>query len=252
MTFPVHVKGAMSQPDTDSYFWALRLAFEEWGLPKAIQVDKDSVFIDNTSKSPFPGRLHLWLIGLGIKFCFITVPPPLKQAMVERSHQTLDKQTLKGQNYSYWKQLFQFTNTRRKRLNENLPSRMLDGRPPLTAFPKAKHSGRYYNLEQEEQIIDMSRIYKYLAKCCWFRRISKAKTISLSGSIYYLKNAKPEEQIQIKFCNRAKKLIFRDAKEHIVAQLPLKDFSVQDIMGGTTKKLISVKKQLFRIRDFPL
>ena len=94
VAFPVHVKGIKSQPKTLSYLWSLRLAFEERGLPRAIQVDKDSVFIDNTSKSPFPSRVHLFLIALGIKLCFIQLPPPQKQAMVERSHQTMNRHAM--------------------------------------------------------------------------------------------------------------------------------------------------------------
>jgi len=252
MAFPVHVKGQMSQPKTDSYLWTLRLAFEKWGLPKAIQVDRDSVFIDNTSKSPFPSKMHLLLIGLGVKLCFINLPPPLKQAMVERSHQTLNKQTIEGQHYDNWKKLFQFTNKRRKRMNEKLPNRSLGGKAPLEAFPTARHCGRHYELAKEEQLIHMGKIYKYLSKCCWYRKISNVKTLSLSGKIYYLKNAKPYEQVQIKFCNRSKKLIFRDAKELFIAKLPLKDFSIQDIMGASAKDLISTKKKLFRLKDFPL
>jgi len=63
MAFPVLVKSGKSQPKTIHYCWALRLAFEQWGMPKNIQVDKDSVFIDNTSKSPFPSRLRLFVMG---------------------------------------------------------------------------------------------------------------------------------------------------------------------------------------------
>lgn len=254
MAFPVHVKGQMSQPKTDSYLWALRLAFEEWGLPKTIQVDRDSVFIANHSKSPFPSQVYLWLLGLGVNLCFIDVPPPQKQAMVERSHQTINKQTIKGQNYECWKRLFQFTNERRDRLNKNLPNRLLGGKPPLVAFPKAVHSGRFYSIEQEKHIFDIRKVYKYLAKCCWYRKLTKVKTISLHGEVYYLKNLTRgiQVQVQIKFCNRAKRLIFRDAKEHIIAKLPFQNLSIQNIMGATSKELIATKKRLFRVRDFPL
>jgi len=252
MAFPVHVKGRMSQPKTDHYLWSLRLAFEQRGLPKAIQVDKDSVFIDNTSKSPFPSRVHLLLLGLGIRLCFIKVPPPLKQAMVERSHQTMERQTLKGQQYDYWQQLFGFSNKRLKRMNEILPNRSLENQAPLVMFPKANHSGRPYQVEKEEQMLNMNRIYKYLAKCSWYRKVSKVKTLSLNGKIYYLKAAKPLSQVQITFCNRAKKLIFRDVKEQIVAKISIQNFTIQDIMGATTKELISMKKNLFRVKDFPL
>ena len=252
MAFPVHVKTKMTQPKTDSYLWAMRLAFEQWGMPKAIQVDKDSVFIDNRSKSPFPSKVHLFLIGLGIKLCFIDVPPPAKQSMVERSHQTMDRQVMMGQEHETWQKLFRFTNKRRKKVNEKLPNRMLDKKPPLIAFPQAKHSGRHYSVDTEQQLIDMKLIYKYLSKCCWFRKVSDAKTVSLDSKIYYLKNAEPGSQVQIKFCNRRKKLIFQNGKEHLVAIHPIKDFSIHYVMNATSERLISMKKLLFKNRGFPL
>ncbi len=52
-------------PTTEDYQLVLRLAFTEWGLPDRIAMDHDSVFYDNTSKSPFPTRIHLWLLALG-------------------------------------------------------------------------------------------------------------------------------------------------------------------------------------------
>jgi len=252
MAFPVQVKNKMSQPATKSYYWTLRLAFEKWGLPKAIQVDKDSVFIDNNSKSPFPSKMHLFLIGLGVELCFIDVPPPKKQAMVERSHQTMDRQTVMGQQYDSWQQFFQNCNKRTKRMNEKLPNRLLGKKPPLVAFPKAKHSGRPYRVGKEEQLIDMNRIWKYLSKCYWYRKVSSVKTISLASNIYYLKDAKPETQVQIGFCKKSQNLIFRDAKEHVVANHPLKDFSMKSIMDGTTKEIISMRKKLLREKDFPI
>lgn len=252
MSFPVSTKGRMSQPTTSSYFWALRLAFEEFGLPQSIQVDRDSVFIDSRSKSPFPSQIHLYLIGLGIEFCFINVAPPLKQSMVERSHQTIDGQVTKGQEYKTWQDLFRNTNKRRKVLNEKYPSRSLGGKAPLTAFPKAKHSGRFYSIEKEEELIELHRIYKYLSECCWYRKVSDVKTISLNAKIYYLKHAEAKTQIQINFCNRSKKLIFRNAKEQLIAKLPMKDFSKEKIMGLTTNKIVAMKKKLFRSKDFPI
>jgi len=252
IAFPVHVKTKMTQPKTNSYLWAMRLAFEQWGMPQAIQVDRDSVFIDSNSKSPFPSQVHLLLIGLNIELCFIDVPPPLKQSIVERSHQTINRQVMIGQTYQTWQQLFSFTNKRRRRLNEKLPNRMLGKKPPLVAFPEAKHSGRQYSVEKEETLIEMKRIFKYLSKCCWYRKVSSAKTISLDSKVYYLKNAKPQTQIQITFCNRRKKLIFQNDKELIVAVHPIKDFSVQYVMNATTQNLIAIKKKLFKNKDFPL
>jgi hypothetical protein len=51
-----------------------RAAFLSAGLPRRITLDHGTVFYDNTSPSPFPTRLHLWLLALGIDICF-TRPP---------------------------------------------------------------------------------------------------------------------------------------------------------------------------------
>ena len=62
--------------NTEDYQACLRLAFMEWGMPETIQFDHESVFYDNTSRSPFPTRLHLWLIALGISMTLIRVHQP--------------------------------------------------------------------------------------------------------------------------------------------------------------------------------
>jgi len=252
MAFPVSVGNSNTQPKTKCYYWALRLAFEQWGLPKAIQVDKDAVFYENRSKSPFPKSLHAWLISLGIEVCFIKHSPPTQNAMIERAHQTMERQVLKGQKYDCWKSLFQYCNKRRKRMNENVPNRSLANKPPLKAYPKATHSGRPYSIEKEAELIDLKKLHSYLAKCKWYRQCSTTKTLSLGGQQYYLKNAKPNSQLQIKFCNRSKKLIFRDANELFVAKLPIKELTIEKIMGATTKSLFSMKNKIFRLRNCPL
>ena len=59
--------------NTADYQAALRIAFMEWGLPHTLQVDHESVFYDNRSKSPFPSRLHLWLVALGVSLTFMAL-----------------------------------------------------------------------------------------------------------------------------------------------------------------------------------
>lgn len=252
VAFPVHVGGNKSQPKTSSYYWALRLAFERWGLPQGIQVDKDSVFIDNTSKSPFPSRLHLFLISLGIDLQFIDAPPPKKQNIVERSHQTAERQTLRGLCYQSWQALFKFANKRTQRMNTRLPNRLLGKQPPLKAHPQAKHSGRPYKVKDEIKLVDMHRVYDYLARGTWYRKVSNSRTLSFNSKQYFLKDAQPGTQLQINFCKKSKKLIFRDAKELIVAEKNIRNFSIETVMGGTQKQINTMKKKLFNDRDFPL
>lgn len=252
MAFPVSVRHQKSQPRTVHYYWALRLAFMEFGRPEVLQVDKDSVFRENTTPSPFPTKLHLWLLGLGVELCFIKQPPPYKNAMVERSHQTMEKQIRVAKGYDCWKQLFQACQQRRRVLNEKMPNRSLGKKAPLQVYPQARQSKRPYCLEAEEDLIDLKRIYRYLAKCSWYRRVTRTKTISLGGQIYYVKGATPYTQLQITFCNRAKKLVFRDVNELIIAKIPLKKLSVKDVIGGSKKQLQSRKSKIFNRRNCPL
>ncbi len=124
-------------PDTDDYLLALRLAFADWGLPSQLRVDRDSVYFDNASKSPFPTRLHLFLLGLGI--ALVVGPPhqPRKRAITERSHQTWDQQVLTGQQFADWDALWRALRTRRDFMNQYLPCHGCDDLPSLVAHPQA-------------------------------------------------------------------------------------------------------------------
>lgn len=252
MAFPVPVRNAHSQPSQEYYYWALRLAFGLRGLPKVLQVDKDSVFRDNSSKSPFPRRPHLWLLSLGVELCFIRKPPPEENSMVERAHQIMYRQALMGQTFDCWKTLFQFCLKRLDRINHQLPNRMLDKQAPLQAFPKAAHSGRVYEVAQEKDLIDLKKVHRYLAQGSWFRLVSKDKTLSIGNQVYYLKNAIKNTQAQVQFCNRAKKLIFRDANELVVAKASVKDLAVEYLMGATAKSLVSTYFKIHHRRKCPI
>lgn len=252
MSFPIQVRHARHQPSKLHYYWAFRLAFEESGLPKAIQLDKDSVFYENKSKSPYPSKIHLWLISLGIKVIFITLPPPLKQAKVERTHQTMDRQTLQGQSFKFWKQLFQKSNYRRQRLNQVLPCRSLGGRAPLQVYPKAIHCGRPFSIEKEYELVDLKKVDYLLSQYIWYRKVSKDKTISMGGHVYYIKKAKPKSQIKIRYSKKTRLFIVRDVNEHLLAKLTPKGLSKEEIMASASKDLKSMKNKILRSRDFPL
>ncbi len=88
---------ACRKPATKDYFLALRKAFIQFGLPERISLDRDTVFIDNTLASPFPTRIHLWLVALGIDVSFTRKRRPTDHGQVERSHQTMTAQAIQGQ-----------------------------------------------------------------------------------------------------------------------------------------------------------
>lgn len=49
--------------NTADYPLALRRAFLRYGLPRGLSLDHDHIFFDNTSASPYPSQLHLWLMA---------------------------------------------------------------------------------------------------------------------------------------------------------------------------------------------
>lgn len=217
--------------NTSDYQMALRLAFMDWGLPKALQVDHESVFYDNKSKSPFPTLLHLWLIALGVTLHFGRHGRPTDQGMTERSHQLWDGQVIQGMTFPNWQSLYDALYHRRDFLNNILPCSSLDNQPPLVAYPQAHHSGRPYRLEWEAELLDLNRIFAYLERGRWFRRISNNGLFSLGGSVYYLGSGWKHQQIEITFDSASRQFHCFDAAAKLLKMLPLQDISIERLMG---------------------
>src|SRR5205823_5348117 len=140
-----------------------------------------AIFYDNTSRSPFPTRLHLWLVGLGGALVFSRVGRPTDQVVVERSHQTWTQQVLQGQRFADWDGLYAALRTRRDFLNQALPCVSLENLAPLVAAPHAASPQRLYRPEWEADLLQVERVYEYLAAGHWFRRVSASGTVSLGG-----------------------------------------------------------------------
>jgi hypothetical protein len=153
---------ASRHPTTEDYQMAFRLAASQWGLPDRLFVDRDSVFHDNKTKSPFPTRFHLWLQALGVDLVIGPAHRPQKRSITERSHQTWDAQVLKGQTFAAWEQLRLALERRRDFMNEHLPCSSLDGKAPLVAYPQARIPRRVYRPEWEAELMDLKRVHAYL------------------------------------------------------------------------------------------
>ncbi len=100
-----------TNPALPDYQLSLRRAFLTYGLPETLTLDHGTVFYDNTTPSPFPTRLHLWLLALGIQVRFTRKRCPTDHAIIERTHQTMtaqaprdDSTVLNGKrSYSLWR-----------------------------------------------------------------------------------------------------------------------------------------------------
>jgi transposase InsO family protein len=188
-----------TNPPLEAYQLMLRRAFLTTGLPRRISFDHGTVFYDNTSPSPFPTRLHLWLLALGVEVCFTRKRCPTDHAKIERTHQTMTLQALLGQHWPDQTALWAGLDARRAMLNQHIPSRVLQGQAPLQAYPEAAHSGRSYRPEWEEEMLDVQRVFQYLANCRWFRRVKSNGRIAIGGYEYYLSTALRGRTIELHF-----------------------------------------------------
>lgn len=230
-SLPLVFEKSCNHPQKVHYQRLLRLAFLEFGMNRRLQVDHESVFFDNHSASPFPTELHLWLTGLGIEICYTPKGKPQKQGMVERSHQTMHQQVVAGQTFDDYRQLFDRCQQRRSRLNRDIPSRSTQNLPPLLNCPQAEKSERVYQVDTEEKIFDPQEIKNLLRQGRWYRSVSKDKTASLGGKVYYLPKAQPKTEVEIKFNPYKSTFLFFDANGEFINSRPAQGITFNELAG---------------------
>jgi hypothetical protein len=222
---------ASRHPTTEDYQMAFRLAASEWGLPDRLFVDRDSVFYDNGSKSPFPTRFHLWLQALGVDLVVGPAHRPQKRSITERSHQTWDGQVLEGQTFATWEALRLALERRQTFLNEDLPCASLDQNPPLVAHPEARIPRRLYRPEWEEELINLERVYAYLAQGKWFRKGSNVGAFCLGHKRYSVGKDWIGKDAEITFDPSDRHLVFLSPEIEEPKRMPIKAITKTDLMG---------------------
>jgi len=232
-SLPAWARSHNGSPSSDDYQCSLRLAFAEFGLPEKIQSDRATVFYENKSKSPFPTRFHLWLIALGITMVFSRKRRPTDQACVERMHQTIEAQTATSTPPASYEQLLRQVARQRHKLNHEIPSSATGGLPPLVACPEAQHSGRAYSQGVERELMDLERVYDFLAGGKWYRKVGRqGRVVSLGGHKYYIQDAAQNSTLQITFDREDKQLVFSDAKgEKEITRKPIIGIDCDSLMG---------------------
>jgi transposase InsO family protein len=220
-----------TNPPLEAYQLMLRRAFLTTGLPRRISFDHGTVFYDNTSPSPFPTRLHLWLLALGIEVRFIRKRCPTDHAKIERTHQTMTLQALLGQHWPDQTALWAGLDARRAMLNEHIPSGVLQGRAPLQAYPRALHSGRSYRPEWEAEMLDLARVFEYLVNCRWFRRIRANGRLDLGGYDYYLGTTWRNQMLELRFDADQGCFFGQPASSEITLTFAPQGLTKTDLMG---------------------
>jgi len=220
------------KPGAADFMLALRRAFLQHGLPERISLDHDASFFQNTSTSPYPMPIHLWLIALGVNVAFIHKSPPAEHSIIERHHQTMEAQALRGPNYSTPEVLWRKLDERRMVLNRWRPTRALGDRAPLAAYPDAQHSGRVYRPEWEEELLSPDRVYRYLAQGRWFRSTGNNGRFLLGGQWYYIGTRHRNREVEITFDAEEVVFICQPAGSEEVVRVPALGLTTRELMGG--------------------
>ncbi len=225
----------VSHPSTWDYQLSFRRAFVQYGLPLRVSLDHDSVFYDNACASPYPTTIHLWLIALGVDVCFIEHRPPAEHSIIERTHQTMDQQAIAGQLIQDEAGLQKNLDHRREFLNRLYPSRALGGQSPLAAYPEAHHSGRPYRLEWEEGMLDLQRVYDYLAQGHWFRRTTPQGQFSLGCHRYNVGVEFGDQMLEITFDPQTREFVCLTEDGQREVRLAAQGLNKSDLMGELYK-----------------
>jgi transposase len=219
-------------PKLQEYQRVLRRAFIRYGLPEQISLDHDSAFYDNKSASPFPSVIHLWLIGMGVQVRFIHRRPPMEHSRIERHHQTIAGQAFEGQTFADVTALQRSLQARMLFLNLEYPTRALGEHPPFHSCPQARHSGRIYSPDAEEQMLDMQPIYDYLQAGRWFRQVSSVGLFSLGGYVYNATTRFADQTIEITFDATTRKLICLPEKSMATFPFDIQGLTKSALMGN--------------------
>lgn len=164
----------------------LRTAFAEWQtLPDALLTDNE-LGLAGSVNGDYPGRLSLWLIGLGITHLRIRPGCPQDQAHVERTHLTLDNFAFAQATLADQATLQHTLDEERYQYNHLFPARATGcaGRPPLVAYPELLQPRRPYHRQAELSLFRLQRVADYLATFTFERKVNRSGQISLGRQCY--------------------------------------------------------------------
>ena len=217
----------------------LRDAFTEWGtLPDGVLTDNE-LGLAGGPNDPFPGKLTLWLIGLGVKHCFIRPGHPTAQPQIERNHRTLNGLAFNPQALADIENLQHSLDRERYVYNHLFPSQAsdCDGRPPLEAHPELLSLRRPYHSESELVLFDIRRVYNHLAQFTFERKVNSSAQISLGRQLYSIgKKLRRDQNLKDVFVrfdpDQAHWVVYKDPQcQQELVRCPIKGIDVQSLTG---------------------
>jgi len=140
----------------------------------------------------------------------------------QTAQRTLDQSSrfpaLIGQTWTDQTELWAGLDERREVLNTQLPTRCLDGQAPLEAYPTARQAGRAYQPQWEEELLDVDRVYAYLARGRWFRQVRANGSMRIGGYYYALGRQYADRTTEITFVPATASFLCRpEGTDHVLS-----------------------------------
>ena len=232
----------MARLTSETAFQDCRIAFTQWGMLEAIQTDRDTIYVDS-GQSPFPNRIVLWWVGLGIEHRLIPRRTPKRNGTVERSHRTLKERTLEHQKFESAEGLQMQVDADWHELNHECPSRArgCKGKPPLVAHPELLTSHQPYQPEGELELFDLKRLDAYLSDFTWTRTCTSVGQLRMRKIRYSLGKAWAHQDVSVTFDPEQRQFVFTQIRSETrkgksqpkldPVRQDVKNLSVEDITG---------------------
>lgn len=210
----------------------LRQIFTQWGLPDALRMDRDSLFV-GSSRLEWPGTLLLWLVGLGIQPLINRAFRPTDNAMVERSHRTWKGDVLVGGRFADLLVLQAQSDQALEDRRCHLPSRHkgCNRHSPAQAYPELMTPRRRYQAHQERTLFDLQRVDAYLSQWTWRRQVDSTGKISLANRNHLVDRTYRGQIVKVRFDPQSREFVCASVDQTELARLQLPEVSLDFILG---------------------
>lgn len=196
-----------------------------WGHIKCFRFDNGRPFGDPKRETISPLALHL--IARGCQVMFNPPRTPTKNAKVERCQGTTGKwaDAKNAANIEVFRQNLDYAVIAQR---ERFPTRVCAGKTRVEFYPSLLSNPRKFNSLD----FDKNRVYRFLLKGQWYRKVSQVGQISLFAKNYQVGFAYRKQEITIKlsFHEDYQQLYWQcyDAQQQLI-----KSIKAQNLMDGS-------------------
>jgi hypothetical protein len=197
--------GRINQVPPSEIFDAVRYVMFRWGFIGAFRADNGAPFGEPTRQALSPFNLCLRAHGVTIKLN----PPrsPKRNAKVERNQGTTARWAHPADCHDYL-ELQQKLNQAVEDQREHYPTRTCKNQTRSQRFPELFDNPKKFHVED----FDMHRVFKFLAKGSWQRKISSEGTTDMFGKTYQVGYPHRRKSTTVTFDMDKQAWVFKDER----------------------------------------